>query len=260
MASKASRPTRSSRPSRPGRPSWRDRAFVVRTYDFGEADRVVVLLTRSHGLVRGVAKGVRKARSRFGSRLQPFVDLDVQIYPGKGLSTITAADTVAYHGARIIEDFERYAAACAILEAADKLAYEEADPELFDLVKDGIRQLQMTEAPTQVLDAFILRATDHAGWGLSLYNCANCEKPGPHRAFNAAVGGAVCTNCRPSGSMTVAEETLHAMWLLARGYQYTPDSATAESTVVLQVHRAATAHLQYHLESGLKSLRMMEQA
>lgn len=46
------------------------------------------------------------------------------------------------------------------------------------------------------------------------------------------------------------------MWLLARGYQYTPDSATVES----QVHRAATAHLQYHLESGLKSLRMMEQA
>ena len=70
---------------------------MVRTYDFGEADRVIVLLTRNHGLVRGVAKGVRKVKSRFGSRLQPFVDVDVQVYPGRGLSTITGADTVTYY-------------------------------------------------------------------------------------------------------------------------------------------------------------------
>ena len=100
------------------RESYRDRAFVVRTYDFGEADRVVVLLTRHHGLVRSVAKGVRKSRSRFGSRIQPFVDIDVQLYPGRNLATITAADTVAYFAGRIIEDFDRYAAGCAALEAA----------------------------------------------------------------------------------------------------------------------------------------------
>lgn len=235
---------------------------MVRTYDFGEADRVIVLLTRTHGLVRGVAKGVRKSRSRFGSRLQPFVDLDVQVYPGKGLSTITAADTVAYHGARIIEDFERYAAACAVLETAEKLTYEEGDVVLFDLVKDAIAQLQTAQDPTQVLDAFILRATEHAGWGLSLYNCANCERPGPHHAFHAAVGGAVCNNCRPPGSLEVDPETLHAMWLLARGYAYAPDPAKphAGAAVLAQVHRATSAHLQYHLEAGLKSLRMMEQA
>ena len=63
--------------------SWRDRAYIIRTYDFGEADRVIVLLTEHHGLVRGVAKGVRKSKSRFGSRLQPFVEVDVQVYPGR---------------------------------------------------------------------------------------------------------------------------------------------------------------------------------
>ena len=49
--------------TRAPRPNWRDRAFVVRTYDFGEADRVIVLLTENHGLIRGVAKGVRKVVS-----------------------------------------------------------------------------------------------------------------------------------------------------------------------------------------------------
>ena len=62
------------------RENYRDRAVVIRTYDFGEADRVIVLLTRDHGLVRAVAKGVRRAKSRFGSRLQLFVNLDVQLY------------------------------------------------------------------------------------------------------------------------------------------------------------------------------------
>ena len=69
----------------------------MRTYDFGEADRVVVLLTKEHGLVRAVAKGVRKTKSRFGSRVQPFVNIDVQLYPGRNLATITQADTVAYY-------------------------------------------------------------------------------------------------------------------------------------------------------------------
>lgn len=129
-------------------PSFRDRAFVVRTYDFGEADRVVVLLTRDHGLVRSVAKGVRKTRSRFGSRIQPFVNIDVQLYPGRNLATITQADTVTYYGAGIIDDFERYTAACAVLETAEKLSYADLpDASLFDATAAALHTLQDAEYP-----------------------------------------------------------------------------------------------------------------
>ena len=241
--------------SRGSRPSWRDRAFVVRTYDFAEADRVIVLLTRDHGLVRGVAKGVRKSKSRFGSRLQPFVDVDVEVYPSKsnGLSTITGADTVTYYGHKITDDFDRYTAACAVMETAERLSFDQGDPVLFSLVEEALERLQRAEHPTLVLDSFILRATEHAGWGLSLFNCANCEAPGPHKAFNAAIGGAVCNNCRPPGSADVNPEVLHTMWLIQHG-------RAADAEFVEQVHRLTTAHLQYNLEAGLKSLRIMEQA
>ena len=218
---------------------------------------MIVLLTREHGLVRGVAKGVRKAKSRFGSRLQPFVEVDVQIYPGrdpsKNLATITGADTVSYFGHRIVDDFDRYTAACAVMETAEKLAYDEADPLLFDLVATALHRLSAGEHPTLTLDAFILQATEHAGWGLSLFNCANCTAPGPHKAFNPVAGGAVCTNCRPPGSFDVDPETLHTMWLLQHGH-----AATAEH--VGQVHKLTAAHLQFNLESGVTSLRIMEQA
>ena len=239
--------------SKAPRPNWRDRAFVVRTYDFGEADRVVVLLTQNHGLVRGVAKGVRKAKSRFGSRLQPFVEVDALIYPGRGLSTIASADTVTYFGARIIDDFDRCAVACAVMETAEKLSFDEADPTLFALVQGALKNLQTDQHPTLVLDAFILKATQHAGWGLSLFSCANCGAPGPHKAFNATQGGAVCNNCRPPGSMDVHPETLHEMWLMERGSE-------VPSIRVAQIHRATVAHLQFNLETGLKSFKIMEQA
>lgn len=243
------------------RPSYRDRAFVVRTYDFGEADRVVVLLTRNHGLVRSVAKGVRKAKSRFGSRVQMFVDIDVQLYPGRNLATITQADTVAYYGRGIIDDFDRYTAGCAILESAERLSYAdvESDGTLFDDVSQALLRLQDASYPTLVVDAFILQATAHAGWGLSLFNCAQCGRPGPHHAFHPQIGGAACVHCRPPGSREVEEDTLHIMWLLAQGHFTAAEERLTETTAA-QVHLLCAQHLQFHLESAVSSFKIMEQA
>ena len=52
-------------------PTYREAAIVLRTYKLGEADRIVILLTRGRGKVRAVAKGVRRTKSRFGARLEP---------------------------------------------------------------------------------------------------------------------------------------------------------------------------------------------
>lgn len=62
---------------------YRDRAVVLRTYRLGEADRIVVLLTREHGKVRAVAKGVRKTTSRIGARLEPMNHVEVQLHRGR---------------------------------------------------------------------------------------------------------------------------------------------------------------------------------
>ena len=119
---------------------YRDRALVVRRYDLGEADRIIVLFTRDHGLVRGVAKGVRRAKSRFGSRLSPFVDVDVNIYPRRGLSTIAGADTVRTWAAPLVDDYARYTCACAVLDVAERIVGEEQvpAPELWDLTTQSL--------------------------------------------------------------------------------------------------------------------------
>ena len=147
------------------RESYRERALVIRTYDLGEADRIIVFLTQHRGLVRGVAKGVRRARSRFGSRLQPFVELDVQFYVGRELESVTAADTVGFYGSGIIDNITCYTAASAVLEAAERLslAHDEHDDRLYPLVVDTLKQLQHAPEPKLRLDTFLLQAMTGAG-------------------------------------------------------------------------------------------------
>lgn len=244
--------------------SYRDRALVVRTYDFGEADRIIVLLTRNHGMKRGVAKGVRRSKSRFGSRLQLFVDVDVQLYPGRNLESITGADTVAYFGSGIIDDYGRYTAACAALESAERLAgtAHDGDPWLFDHLAETLARMQTTEHPTVVLDAFLLQAMAHAGWAPSLFDCAQCQAPGPHHAFHPAVGGAACVRCRPPGSAEVPEEALHLMWLLAHAHWPAALEAVESGEghhLSAVAHRMTRAHLQWHLEQKVTSLGVMDQ-
>jgi len=72
-----------------------DSGIVLRSYPFGEADRVVVLLSPHHGKLRTVAKGVRKTSSRFGGRLEPFSHVEVVLYEGRNLDTITQAESVS---------------------------------------------------------------------------------------------------------------------------------------------------------------------
>ncbi|GAA1475529.1 DNA repair protein RecO [Corynebacterium felinum] len=234
------------------RESYRVQGIVIRTYDFGEADRIIVLLTKNHGLVRGVAKGVRRAKSRFGSRLQPFVELDLTLYKGRNLESITSADTLKFLATGIIEHPERYFAASAILEATERLA----SSDIYPLTIWALEEMRSAENPTLMLDIFLLHAMNIAGWAPSLYHCASCQTPGPHHAFHPAPGGAVCVHCRVPGTIEVDEETLHIMWQLTH-----KQPVVAISTQhARNIHRLTEAHFHWHTERTLASLKVLDQA
>src|ERR687895_29919 len=73
-------------------------AIVLRGIRYGEADRVLHLYTPERGRVSAIAKGVRRAKSRFGGRLEPFFRLDLVLYEGRSdLMTVTSAETIAGH-------------------------------------------------------------------------------------------------------------------------------------------------------------------
>ena len=141
---------------------YRERAVVLRQHKLGEADRILTLLTREHGLVRAVAKGVRRTRSKFGARLEPFAHIDVQLYPGRNLDIVTQVHTLDAFGGDIVDDYARYTTACAVLETAERLAGEERAPAPEAAPADGWgrcgRVGTADHAFDLILDAFLLRA------------------------------------------------------------------------------------------------------
>jgi DNA repair protein RecO (recombination protein O) len=82
---------------------WDD-GIVLRTQKLGEADRIVTILTRRNGRVRAVGKGVRRTKSRFGARLEPFTHVDLLLYTGRSLDVITQAETVRAYGEPLATD------------------------------------------------------------------------------------------------------------------------------------------------------------
>ena len=111
-------------------PLYRDEAIVLRTHKLGEADRIITLLTRHHGRVRAVARGVRRTSSRWGSRLEPFTHVDLMIADGRTLDVITQAETLIPFSMELGNDYERYTAGTAMLETAERLVVEDKEPAL----------------------------------------------------------------------------------------------------------------------------------
>ena len=83
---------------------YRDDGVVLRVQKLGEADRIVTLLTRRTGRVRAVAKGVRRTKSKFGGRLEPFSHVDAQFYVGRSLDIVTQVETYTAFGDRLAGD------------------------------------------------------------------------------------------------------------------------------------------------------------
>ena len=176
-------------------PLYRDEAVVLRTHKLGEADRIITLLTRQHGRVRAVAKGVRRTTSRWGSRLEPFTHVDLQLAEGRSLDVITQAETLEPFNARLGLDYDRYTAGTVMLETAERLVTEEKEPAVqqFLLLVGGLRAMAGGEhAAKQVLDSYLLRSLSVAGYAPSFDHCVQCGVEGPHRFFNPSAGGVLC--------------------------------------------------------------------
>ncbi len=237
----------------------RDEAVVLRTQKLGEADRIVTLLTRQQGRVRAVAKGVRRTSSRFGARLEPFMYVDVQLWTGRSLDIVTQADTLSAYGQHIATDYPRYTAGTAMLETAERLTENEREPatQQFLLLVGGLRTLaEGSHDPALVLDAFLLRSLAVAGWAASFDDCARCGAPGPHRAFAVAMGGTVCSQCRPPGAAAPAATTLQLLGALLTGDWSVADAADQRTR--REASGLVAAYLHWHLERGVRSLRMVE--
>ncbi|QIK83803.1 DNA repair protein RecO [Sanguibacter sp. HDW7] len=240
-------------------PLYRDEGVVLRAQKLGEADRIVTLLTREHGKVRAVGKGVRRTSSRFGARLEPFMYVDLQLHVGRSLDVVTQAETLGAFARPIFDDYALYTVGAVMLETAERVVADEREPSVqqFWLLVGALRTLsERRQDPGLVLDSYLVRALAVAGWAPSFTRCGRCGEPGPHRAFSVAHGGAVCPTCRPPGSPAPAPETFTLLAALLEGDWET--AGESDQRTRREASGLVAAYSQYHLERSLRSLRMVD--
>jgi len=225
-------------------------AVVLRTMRYGEADRILHLYTPARGRIGAIAKGVRRARSRFGGRLEPFFRIQAELHEGRGeLLTVTGAQTVDAHS-RLRTDARAIDAASRACDGVGRL-FETGEPHpgVFNLL---CRQLSLldeqagTDGPAAARAgslAFRLKLMLGAGLAPQLGACASCGEPDHLVGFSGAAGGVVCAACE-AGSFPLGEEAHEFMaGALGQPLSEVPD---AGEQALLQAERAITATLEHH--------------
>lgn len=229
-----------------------DQGIVLRGYPFGEADRIVVLVSPNQGKVRAVAKGVRRTKSRFGGRLEPLTHVDLLLYQGRSLATVTQVSVIEPFP-RLRLDLDAVMTAGAMAEAVGKATVEgEPSHRLFLLLQRGLHALESGAGGMDLMASFLLKLMDALGQAPALSGCAGCGREGPHDRFSLAGGGLFCPACDPGRAFRLREGLAAYMSGLASasfsGF-CGPDGEMAAEAVGL-----ARRFAEYHIEAGLAGL------
>jgi DNA repair protein RecO (recombination protein O) len=236
-------------------------AVVLRSFRLGEADRILHLFTEDRGRVGAVAKGVRKTKSRFGARLEPFSHVELVLHQGRGeLETVTGASLVRSHDA-IRRDPYRLQVGLIGLEAMLRLFTEqEANERAFtaltrflDALDAAPAQAGSRAALDPVVLSFQLKLLWVSGYAPHLDTCVECGSEEPLVGFVASAGGAACEGCDPGG-IALSPEGVHGMRVLL----HSPIAAAAGAGLNDRARREAlavvTASYEHHGGFRLKTL------
>jgi DNA repair protein RecO (recombination protein O) len=230
-------------------------AIVLRGIRYGEADRILHLYTARRGRVGAIAKGVRRPKSRFGGRLEPFFRLDLLLHEGRGeLLTVTQAATV--------DGFPRLRASGASLSAAARacdavlrlLDSAEPNPPAYNLL---CRYLSLLDDPAwpaatslRTALSFRLKLALAAGFSPELATCARCGEAEHLVGFSGAAGGVVCASCE-AGSFPLSEGAHRFMVeSIAKPLAEAPDAGERE---LRQAEQAIGETLEHHAHVQLRA-------
>ncbi len=218
-------------------PLLKSTAITLKSRKWGEADRIVTFYTLRYGKLRGVARGARRIKSRFGSALEPFVYCDLNLFEKHNdpLYRITQVD-IRETFPQLREDLALMSAAARMVNLVSAVTAEgDPSPGIFETLAGGLRSLQDNNDPLLTTLLFQIRLLGQTGFRPVTDHCAACGKefPAPHpplspwgerrevrgAQFSPVSGGVVCSPCgsrRPdrclplsAGSLAFLQQALH---------------------------------------------------
>jgi DNA repair protein RecO (recombination protein O) len=241
---------------------YRCEGIVLRRRDFGEADRLVTLLTDRYGKIRALAKGTRRTKSRLGGHLEPYARTNLLIARGRNLDIITQAQVVeSMNHLRGVERSISYAAHWA--EIADQLMVEaqENRPGYLALVRalTSLDHGRSPEVTSRICEWEFLAA---AGFRPELFNCTLCGAgiaPGAN-GLQVDAGGVVCPQChaRDPQSIPVSNDALRVLRAISRGDGERVHALSMTAELLGEVETILIAYLRSVVERDLQAFRILK--
>lgn len=251
----------------PNRHPFDVQALLLRVYPYGEGDQIVALFTREHGMLRAMAKGARRPKSRLGGLIAPLRCLQLELVRNRNLHRISQAVSQRNLGG-LQQDYDRLTIGLAMGEVVSQFCQEEdAQPELYDGLLKTLTTLSQSERPRDVLLWFLIHFLAHQGYWTSATRCHVCERRfngDESRYFDIREGGLCCGDCR-EGTETRFVTTTQADILVQLRRLSDPGGVTAAAaegeegaSVLTLIDPADTTVLLRHLQHFLQYLAGQE--
>ena len=240
-----------------------DEGIVLRRVDYAETDRVLTVLTREHGKLGVIARGVRKAGSRLASHTDLFARSTMQLASGRGqLEVLTQAARSGPVPPRADARRATCAAVCAELADAVLEPDHPLDLELFDLVADALVDCaDPARDPRAAMAWFARRMIDRLGYAPELHRCANCsaalgERPA---AFSAAGGGLLCPRCSAAdpGGVDCSVTVIKVLRVIAAGDAPLYHRLRLDDPTLSTLESVVERELAQHVDRRLRSLDVL---
>jgi DNA repair protein RecO (recombination protein O) len=236
----------------PVRGSLKADAVVLRSMRYGEADRILHLYTPDRGRLSAIAKGVRRSRSRFGGRLEPYFRLRLVLYQGRSeLLTVTSVETLDGHP-RLREHSAALDGASRACDAVTRL-FGDGEPHsgVYHLLAKQLALLDAEPARATLANAlaFRLKLLLAAGFAPQLAACASCGESEHLAGFSGAAGGVVCSACEASAFALGQDAHDFLVAALGRPLAEAPD---APPRALAQAERAIIETLEHHAHLRLR--------
>jgi DNA repair protein RecO (recombination protein O) len=239
---------------------YKDYGIILKATNFGEADKLLTILSKSKGKIRAIAKGIRKSKAKFSGSLEPFTYCHIMIVQGKkDLDLITGVDVIkSFKNLRT--DLKRTATAYLLSELIDKLT--EVHQPQFHIFQEFNMALEKLNSPeyvdlTLLKDYFIINILNILGYRPEIKVCQICHQKisGNRDHFSPNLGGVICENCvsKNGEAIPISIESLKIIQLFTHNdiniIDKIPDKNKKELSGILEMF------LQYISERKIKSLK-----
>lgn len=176
-------------------------AINLKSYNLSESDKIVVMYSKEKGLIRGVAKGVKKTKSKLGARMDLLVANTLMVHKGRNLNTICQAEVVnSFYKTR--QDMDKICYSMYVTEVVNNFGIEE-DPcseKVYNLLYNTLDTISSANSKVEILIAVIkfqLKMMIESGFSIEFDKCLCCHNNIDDETmyFVPSLGGVICAHC-----------------------------------------------------------------